>query len=45
MKKLLFIYISYGFDKFLPILAKFSQTNELVILKPVFELNKNLSKL
>ena len=26
-------------------LAKFSQTNELVFLKPVFELNKNLSKL
>ena len=45
MKKLPSIYISFGFDKFPPILAKFYQTNKLVFLKPIFELNKNLFKL
>ena len=45
MKTLPFIYISFGFDEFFPIFAKFPQTNQLVFLKFVFKLNKNSSKL
>ena len=45
MIRLPFICISFGFDDFFPLLAKFLQINPLVFLKFSFELNKKASKL
>ena len=45
MIRLPFICISFGFDDFFPILAKFHQINPLVLQKFSFELNEKSSKL